>query len=348
MTTTTVLVPEHTRALRLKQFVKNIRETAKYHHEIIVILDRPDFPIEFDFDPSLTDPELVEYAKSEGLDLHPSPEFLDKSVDEVPSEVRARAFTMRKWIEWQRDYFEKYDVRIEECPLSYEIKGVFNQYPLPTCAPASGNLMLKHLRGWDFGADVVINYCFEALDFESDWVYVCDDDMIYLFKNWDERLLEHVDESRAFTCVFQPKVFNVRPAEPHEEVGLVKGWNMYEIRQPREKAFLDVDLVRQCVEAVNREREEKGWITEEICGLRKEGGALPILIHRDLWNLVGGRDYLLSKEDDGLFPGRFIGGSEVWFDFKLGEAGVIKRVVWASQVFHTKLPFLDGRSCYIL
>jgi len=63
-----------------------------------------------------------------------------------------------------------------------------------------------------------------------------------------------------------------------------------------------------------------------------------MLIHRDLWNLVGGRDYLLAPENDGIHPGRFIGGAEVHFDTKLGESGITKVICWKSQVFHTKLP----------
>ena len=331
-----IVIPEHSRILRLKQVVKNLRKTCKYHHEIVIILDRPDMEVEFDYPPEWTDPELAEYLKENNFLLNPS--RFDWSIDDIPKEERKRLFTLKKWIEMNKDYFRKYDIRIEECPLDYEIKGTFKQYPYPTCMKRGEPLKLRHLRRWDFGADILANWAFEKLDMENEFVLYQDDDMIYLFKNWDEKLLEHVNENEAHIKVWQPKVWNIRRTEPHEEVGLVREWGMYEIRQPRENKFIDLNLVKKYVDMVNNEKKDLGGITEEICGLRHEGAALPILIHRDLWALTGGREYLLSGAEDGIGAGRFIGGAEAHWDTKAGEMGIVKQVVWHSQVFHTKIP----------
>ncbi|HEX59088.1 MAG TPA: hypothetical protein ENF26_02940 [Methanomicrobia archaeon] len=248
----TILIPEHSRPLRLKQVIRNIRETCKYHHEIVVVLDRADMEVQFDYPPELVDPELAEYLKENDLLLNPSRS--DWGIDDIPEEERKRLFTLKKWIEMNEDYFRKYDVRIEECPLDYEIKGVFKQYPHPTCAKGGEPPKLRNLGRWDFGADVVANWAFEELDFESELVYYQDDDMIYLFRGWDEKLLECVNEEDAFAKVWQPKVWNIRQVDPHEDVGLAKEAGMYEIRQARENRFLDVKLVKYYVEKVNEGR----------------------------------------------------------------------------------------------
>lgn len=173
----------------------------------------------------------------------------------------------------------------------------------------------------------------EESDFKNQYVLVTDDDMLFL-KDWDYELLKHVGEDEEYDYVYTPKVYNV--VKRSRELGLYRTLGAFEFRVPKKTVYLDTSLVKRISDQVNKD-EHKDF-TIEVCGRRGDGPALPMLIHRRLWRNVGGRDYLISDEQDGTFPGRFIGGTEVHFDDKLGEYGIQKKVCWKSICIHSKLP----------